>query len=83
MPFIEQEAKSEYKVIEGNKTHVITPECEVTLTNTVTGKEYFSDGEADADVNDPNTATKKEHIKRDVTITVEDIKMGADFNIED
>ena len=33
MPFIEQEAKSEYKVIEGKRTHVITPEVEITLTN--------------------------------------------------
>ena len=33
MPFIEQEAKSEVKVIEGKKTKVITPEIEITLTN--------------------------------------------------
>ena len=36
MPFIEQEAKSEYKKIDGKRTHVITPEVEVTLTNTQT-----------------------------------------------
>ena len=42
-----QEAKSEVKVIDGKKTVFITPECEVTLTNTVTGKEYMSDSEAD------------------------------------
>ena len=39
MPFIEQEAKSEYKKIDGKRTHVITPEVEVTLTNTQTGQE--------------------------------------------
>ena len=39
MPFIEQEAKSEYKKIDGKRTHVITPEVEVTLTNTETGQE--------------------------------------------
>ena len=33
MPFIEQEAKEEVKVIEGKKTRVITPEVEITLTN--------------------------------------------------
>ena len=33
MPFIEQKAKSEYKIIDGKRTHVITPECEITLTN--------------------------------------------------
>ena len=66
MPFKEQEAKSEYQVIDGKKVHVITPEVEITLTNTETGKEYMSDKEADDDVNNPETDTKKEHIRRDV-----------------
>ena len=77
MPFIETEAKSEYKIIDGKKTHVITPECEVTLTNTETGKEYFSDKEADDDVNDEATATKREHIRRDVHLKVAAIDLGA------
>ena len=77
MPFIEQKAKSEFKIIDGKKTHVITPECEITLTNTATGKEYLSDAEADADVNDSNTNTKKEHIRRDVHIKIAQIKLGA------
>ena len=57
MPFIETKAKSEIQIIDGKKTHVITPECEITLTNTVTGKEYMSDSEADHDVNNPNSFT--------------------------
>ena len=77
MPFIETKAKSEYKIIDGKKTHVITPECEITLTNTATGKEYMSDKEADDDVNDSNTNTKKEHIRRDVHIKIAQIKLGA------
>jgi len=77
MPFIEQKAKSEFKIIDGKKTHVITPECEITLTNTATGKEYMSDAEADADVNDSNTNTKKEHIRRDVHLKIAQIKLGA------
>ena len=77
MPFIETEAKSEYKLIDGRKTHVITPECEVTLTNTDTGKEYFSDKEADDDVNDVATSTKREHIRRDVHLKIAQIKIGA------
>ena len=77
MPFIETKAKSEFKIIDGKKTHVITPECEITLTNTATGKEYMSDVEADADVNDSNTNTKKEHIRRDVHIKIAQIKLGA------
>ena len=78
MPFIEQEAKSEIKVIDGKKTHIITPECEVTLTNMETGKEYMSDAEADHDVNNPNSNTKREHIRRDVHIKVARINIGAD-----
>ena len=77
MPFIETKAKSEYKIIDGKKTHVITPECEITLTNTATGKEYMSDAEADADVNDSNTDTKREHIRRDVHLKIAQIKLGA------
>ena len=78
MPFIETKAKSEYKIIDGRRTHVITPECEITLTNIKTGKEYMSDKEADHDVNNPNSNTKREHIRRDVNIKVAAIDLGAD-----
>ena len=77
MPFIEQKAKSEMKIIDGKKVHVITPECEITLTNTVSGKEYMSDKEADHDVNNPNSNTKREHIRRDVHLKIAQIKLGA------
>ena len=78
MPFIEQEAKSEYKIIDGKRTHVITPECEITLTNLQTGKEYMSDAEADHDVDNPNSNTKREHIRRDVHLKVAAFDLGAD-----
>ena len=77
MPFIETKAKSEFKMIDGKRTHVITPECEITLTNTATGKEYMSDKEADHDVNNPNSNTKREHIRRDVHLKIAQIKLGA------
>ena len=77
MPFIETEAKSEYKIIDGKKTHVITPECEITLTNIKTGKEYMSDAEADHDVDNPNSNTKREHIRRDVNLKIAHINLGA------
>ena len=83
MPFIETEASVRYEVIDGKWVPIITPKTEVTLTNTVTGKEYMSDAEALADVQNPNTETKSEHIRRDVNVTVEEIKIGADFNISD
>ena len=77
MPFIETKAKSRYEIIDGKRTHVINPECEITLTNIETGKEYFSEKEADDDVNDAATATKREHIRRDVHIKVAAIDLGA------
>ena len=78
MPFIETKAKSRYEIIDGKRTHVITPECEVTLTNLQTGKEYMSASEADHDVDNPNSNTKREHIRRDVHIKVAAIDLGAD-----
>jgi hypothetical protein len=81
MPFIETEASVRYEIINGERVPVITPKCEVTLTNTVTGKEYMSDAEALADVQNTNTDTKAEHIKRDVKVTVEEINLGAGANI--
>ena len=81
MPFIEQKAKAEYKDINGKRTLVITPECEVTLKNLETGQEYMSDEEADNDVNNPETATKREHISRSVKITVESLPLGSDSNL--
>jgi len=77
MPFIETKAKSEYKMIDGKRTHVITPECEITLTNIKTGKEYMSDAEADHDVDNPNSNTKREHIRRDVNLKIAHINLGA------
>ncbi len=77
MPFIETKAKSRYEIIDGKRTHVITTECEITLTNMETGREYFSDKEADDDVNVVATPTKREHIRRDVHIKVAAIDLGA------
>ena len=81
MPFIEQEASLRYEEINGKRVPIITPQSEVTLTNTVTGKEYMSDAAAMADVNDPNTDTKSEHLRRDVKITVEALPLGGDSKL--
>ena len=80
MSFIEKNATIRYEVIDGKEVPNITPQCEVTLTNTENGKDYNSDAEALADVQDPNTTTKPEHIRRDVNITVESIPLGAGVN---
>ena len=81
MPFIEQEASLRYEEINGKRVPIITPQSEVTLTNTVTGREYMSDAEATADVNDPHTDTKQEHLRRDVKITVEALPLGGDSKL--
>ena len=54
--------------IDGEMVPKYRGDTEITLTNTKTGKEYNSDKEADDDIANPATATKKEHIRRDVTI---------------
>ena len=77
------EASVRYETINGKRVPVITPKTEVTLTNTETGQEYMSDAEALADVQNASTETKAEHIRRDVNVTVEEIKIGAGFNISD
>ena len=81
MSFVETEASVRYEVINGKKVPVITPKCEITLTNTETGKEYMSDAEALADVQNTETDTKAEHIRRDVKLTVEQINLGSGSNI--
>jgi hypothetical protein len=60
---------------------VLTPECEVTLKNLKTGQEYMSDAEADADVDNPGTDTKREDISRSVKLTVESLPLGGDSKI--
>ena len=77
MSFIETEASVRYEMINGKNVAIITPKCEVTLTNMETGQEYMSDSEALADVQNSDTDTKPEHIRRDVNITVEEINLGA------
>ena len=77
MAFKEQESTFTHQIIDGNKVPVITPEVWATVTNTLTGKEYGSDAEATADIENPATETQKEDIKRDVKIIVKNLPLGA------
>ena len=77
MAFKEQVSKFSHQIIDGNKVPVSTPEVWATVTNTLTGKEYGSDAEATADVENPATETKREDIKRDVKIIVKNLPLGA------
>ena len=58
------------KDVNGKKVEEIQSETVITITNKITKQEYGSDAEAAADVKDPNTATKKEDIRRDVLIDI-------------
>ena len=58
------------KDVNGKKVEEIESETIITVTNKITKQEYGSDAEAAADVKDPNTATKKEDIRRDVLIDI-------------
>ena len=77
MPFKESGTVIDYIDVDGKKVPRYRCETEVTLTNTKTKKEYMSDKEAEDDVKDPNTATQKEHIRRDVKVTVPKVVMGS------
>ena len=81
MPFTEQKASIRYEMINGSRTPVLTPETEVTLTHIKTGQEYFSDAEALADVQNKETDTKAEDIRRDVKIIVEHVPLGGDTKL--
>ncbi len=53
----------------------------ITETALPAAKEYMSDKEADDDVDNPETDTKREHIRRDVNVKVLDLGLGTKSNI--
>jgi hypothetical protein len=83
MPIKIQDRKKIYEVDkDGKQVPVITPEVFITLTHLETGKEYLSEKEATDDVSDPNTATKIEHIRRDVEVKIAEMPpLGSDSNL--
>ena len=81
MSFIETEASYRIEVINGKPEKIITPQTEITLTNTKTGQEYNSDAEAMQDVQDSNTETVADDIKRDVKVTVEALPIGGNAKL--
>ena len=78
MPFKESGAVIDY-IMDGDGNSIPRYRCEteVTLTNIQTKKEYKSDKEADHDVNNPNSATQRKDIRRDVKVTVPKMAMGS------
>ena len=77
MSFIETEASERTEIINGKAVKIITTQTEVKLTNKRTGQEYNSDAEAMQDVQNPNTDTTSDDIRRDVRIVVEALPLGG------
>ena len=65
-----EEGSVEYITVDGKKVPVVKCEAEIVLRNTITNTEYNSDQEAEDDINDVNTATKREDVTRSVKIKV-------------
>ena len=65
-----EEGSVEYIEVDGKKVPVVQCEAEVVLRNTQTNYEYGSDQEAEDDINNPDTDTRREHITRSVKIKV-------------
>jgi hypothetical protein len=60
-----------------DKTINIVCDSEIKVSNTQTGTVYTDEEEAQADVVNPNTSTRAEHIRRDVKIIVPPIDFGS------
>ena len=67
--FIE-EGEVAYTYINGKKVPVVKCETEVVLRNKETNYEYNSDKEAEDDINNPDTATQREHVTRSLKVKV-------------
>ena len=65
-----EEAEVSYTIINGKKVPVVKCETEVVLRNTQTNYEYNSDKEAEDDIANPSTDTKKEDVSRSLKIKV-------------
>ena len=65
-----EEGSVTYVTVDGKKVPVVECEAEIVLRNTITNTEYNSDQEAEDDINDVNTATKREDVTRSVKIKV-------------
>jgi hypothetical protein len=81
MPFVEQEEGYSEQKIDGKTVKVYKPRVEVTIKHLKTGREYFSDKEAEEDVNSPVTDTTQDDISRSVNIVVGPGALGGKTNI--
>ena len=66
-----------YDTIDGKQVPVYSAKVETTVTNTKTGQEYNSHEECQADIDNPETDTKEEDIRRDVHVIAPNLFSGA------
>jgi hypothetical protein len=62
-------------IINGEEVPVIPAKAEEIIKNKVTGQIYSSLDEFKADVANPNTPTKEEHLQQDLKITVASLQV--------
>ena len=74
---VDEQKLLRYDMLDGKKIPVYSAKVETTVTNTKTGKEYSSHEECQADIDDPNTDTKEEDIRRDVHVIAPQVFAGA------
>ena len=57
-------------IVDGVEIPVLPAEVETTIKNKITGQVYTDMAAFNADVADPNTDTKEEHLQQDTVIKV-------------
>ena len=62
-------------IIDGVEVPVVPAKAEEIIKNKLTGQTYATIDEFNADVANPNTPTKAEHLQRDLNITVESLEV--------
>jgi hypothetical protein len=67
--------------IDGKEVPVLPAEVQTTIKNKITGQVYASLDEFNADVADPNTDTKAEHLQQDLTVTVASLTVDPKTNL--
>lgn len=76
---IEEEKILRYDTVNGKEVPVYSAKTETIITNTLTGAEYNSEEEVEADIGDANTATTINDIKRDVVIIAPRLLTGSEM----
>jgi len=74
---VEERKILRYETIGGKQVPVYSAKAEITITNTRTGQTYSSEDECKADIDNSETETTNDDIRRDVVITAPAIVSGS------